>query len=191
MSRDSGVLPLSKRKVDWFFIVVFSLFAFTSLAADLVNAVSRPAADSGYFWAKAAFELYAKNNDPLLIANPEWLRMMTFLSAFVFGPFYVVLVIAFVRGWNRIRPWAIFYAGMIVESMIVMTFVEFRGEAALFAQIATELRPAAELAAAGLTQNLKVLNPAKYLAFNTPYFLFPLLLAVRMWKPMPFSRSRE
>ena len=31
-------------------------------------------------------------------------------------------------------------------------------------------------------------NPAKFLVFNLPYVLIPLLLLVRMRKPMPFTR---
>ena len=190
MSRDSGLLPLNDRKTDWFFIILFGLFAFTSIAADLVNALGQPDPDSSYFWAKATFELYAKNTDPLLVANPEWLRMMTFLSTFVFGPFYIVLIIAFIKGWNGIRPWALFYAGMIVESLIVMTFVEFRGEAALFAKMAREMKSMQELASSGLNADLRVMNPVKYLLFNIPYALGPLLLAFRMRKPAPFSAVR-
>ncbi len=190
MSLTSGVLPLNERKMDWFFIVIFGVFIFTSLAADFVNAVFQPDPDSGYFWARAVFELYARNNDPLLVANPEWLRVMTLLSSFIFGPFYIVLIISFAKGWNGIRPWALFYAGMIVESVIIIIFVEFRGEAALFAQIARELKPADELSAVGLTADLKVLNPLKFLLFNLPYIIVPLLLALRMRKPAPFAAVR-
>ncbi|MEV4416690.1 hypothetical protein [Catellatospora sp. NPDC049609] len=31
-------------------------------------------------------------------------------------------------------------------------------------------------------------NPVKFLAFNLPYVLLPLLLLVRMRKPEPFAR---
>ena len=31
-------------------------------------------------------------------------------------------------------------------------------------------------------------NPAKFLAFNLPYVPIPLLLLIRMRKPMPFTR---
>ena len=31
-------------------------------------------------------------------------------------------------------------------------------------------------------------NPAKFLAFNLPYMIVPLMLLIRMRKPMPFSR---
>ena len=182
-------LPLSERKGDWFFILFFSCFVFTSFASDLVNAVSKPSAESGYFWARAVYDLYAVNNDPLLIANPIYMRVMTFLSAFVFGPFYIVLVYSFIKGKNWIRPLALFYAGMIVESMIVIIVAEFVGDAPLFAQMCQGVKPIEELAKAGLNQDLVVQNPIKFLAFNLPYKIVPLLLAVRMRKENPFSRK--
>jgi hypothetical protein len=183
-------LPLNQRRYDWIFIVVFSAFAFTSFAADLVNAVMRPDPDSGYFWARAVYNLYAVGNDPLLIANPLYLRVMTAISVFLFGPFYIVLVIAFVTGKNWIRPFALVYVGMIVESMIVLLVVEFAGDLAFFEMMgAGGVKSAAELARDGLTPSLAVLRPGKFLLFNLPYKLFPILLAVRMWRPLPFSRG--
>lgn len=188
--QETMIIPLRERKLDWFFIIVFSLFTFTSFAADAVNAVSRPSPGSDYFWARAVYELYAVGNDPLLIANPMYLRAMTFLSAFVFGPFYIVLVYAFVRGRNWIRPFALVYAGMIIESMIVLLAAEFAGDAALFSQVcAGGVKSAEELARAGLNQDLSVQDPLKFLLFNLPYKIAPMLLAVRMWKDNPFGRK--
>jgi hypothetical protein len=183
-------LPLSQRGYDWIFIIVFSAFVFTSFAADLVNAVMRPDPHSGYFWARAVYNLYAVGNDPLLIANPVFLRAMTAISAFLFGPFYVVLVIAFVKGKNWIRPLALVYAGMIVESMIVLLAVEFAGDLPLYEMMgAGGVKSAAQLAEQGLTPSLAVLRPGKFLLYNLPYKVFPILLAVRMWRPKPFSRG--
>jgi hypothetical protein len=183
-------LPLRQRGYDWIFIVIFSAFVFTSFAADLVNAVMRPDPESGYFWARAVYNAYALGNDPLLIANPLFLRVMTAISAFLFGPFYIVLVLAFVKGKNWIRPFALVYVGMIVESMIVLLVVEFAGDLALFDTMGAEgVKSAADLAEKGLTPSLAVLRPGKFLLFNLPYKLFPLLLAVRMWRPKPFSRG--
>ncbi len=183
-------LPLRQRGYDWIFIIVFSAFVFTSFAADLVNAVARPDPNSSYFWARAVYHSYALGNDPLLIANPTFLRAMTAISAFLFGPFYIVLVVAFVTGKNWIRPFALLYAGMIIESMIVLLVVEFAGDLALFEMMgAGGVKSAAELAQKGLTPSLAVLRPGKFLLYNLPYKLIPLLLAVRMWRPNPFSRG--
>lgn len=181
------IIPLRERRLDLFFIVVFAAFAFTSFFADRVNALAAPAADSGWFWARAVYDLYAVGNDPLLIANPVWLRTMCALSAFVFGPFYLVLVYAFIRGRNWVRPFAFIYAGMIVESLIVILAVEFAGESALFTQVCTSVKPAAELAAQGLNADLSVQNIPKFLAYNLPYKIVPILLVIRMWHERPFS----
>jgi len=184
------VLPLKQRGYDWIFIVIFSVFVFTSFAADLVNAVMRPDPESGYFWARAVYHAYALGNDPLLIANPLYLRVMTAISAFLFGPFYIVLVVTFIKGKNWIRPFALVYAGMIIESMIVLLVVEFAGDLALFEMMGADgVKSAAELAHKGLTPSLAVLRPGKFLLFNMPYKLFPLLLVVRMWRSKPFCRG--
>jgi hypothetical protein len=184
------VLPLRERKGDWIFIVFFSFFVFSSFASDLVNGVMSPSPQSDYFWARAVYNLYAVNNDPLLIANPSWMRAMCFLSAFVFGPFYVLLVYSFIKGKNWVRPFALVYAGMIIESMIVILFAEFAGDANLFSQVCQGgVKTAEELAKIGLNQDLRVQDPMKFLAFNLPYKLVPLMLAVRMRKEHPFSRK--
>jgi hypothetical protein len=190
MTSSERTLPLKERRYDWIFIIVFSAFVFTSFAADLVNAVSRPDPESSYFWARAVYNAYAYGTDPLLIANPMFLRIMTAISAFLFGPFYIVLIISFIKGWNRIRPFALVYAGMIIESMIVLVGVEFAGDFPLFELMGAEgVKDAAELAEMGLTQTLQVTSPGKFLLINMPYKLFPLLLALRMWRPEPFKRG--
>lgn len=189
-TEETKTLPLGERKYDWIFIVFFSVFIFTSFAADMVNAIMRPDPESSYFWARAVYHVYAYGNDPLLIANPMFLRMMTAISAFIFGPFYVVLVYAFVKGKNWIRPFALVYAGMIVESMIVLLGVEFAGDLELFRMMGEGgVKSAEALWEMGLTPSLKVMNPGKFLLYNLPYKLLPILLAVRVWRPKPFSRG--
>ena len=185
---EAPVIPLSERRLDFFFIAIFSSFAFTSFAADAVNGLSTPTADHPYFWARAVYRLYAVGCDPLLIANPRFLQAMCFISAFLFGPFYLVLVYSFVRGRNWIRPFALVYVGMIVESMLVLLAVEYLGDERFLHLMAPSLRSAEELARSGLTPELTVQNSAKFLAYNLPYKIAPILLALRMWKDRPFSR---
>jgi hypothetical protein len=188
--KENDILPLSQRKWDWFFIIAFSAFIFTSFAADLVNGISSPSANHSYFWGRAVYDLYAFGNDPLLIANPRFLQVMCFISAFIFGPFYIVLVYSFIKGKNWIRPFALVYVGMIIESMIVLLIVEFYGDARLFEQMCSGgLKTAEELGKMGLTRELTVQNAVKFMLFNLPYKIIPILLAVRMWKDKPFSRK--
>jgi hypothetical protein len=81
-------------------------------------------------------------------------------------PFYVVLVAALLTGRNGIQLPAVIYATMIVTLTGIVVFgVEFFGEPAT-----------------------RTGNPAKFLAFNLPYVLIPLLLLVRMRRPLPFTR---
>ncbi|MEC3980917.1 EXPERA domain-containing protein [Amycolatopsis sp. H20-H5] len=94
---------------------------------------------------------------------PDWMRIVTGLSAFVYLPFYVVLVFALLTGQHWIQLPSVVYATMIVTLTGVVVFgVEFFGEPATRTQ-----------------------NPAKFLAFNLPYVL---VLLVRMREPAPFTR---
>jgi EXPERA (EXPanded EBP superfamily) len=159
-------LALHDRRVDIFFAVVFTAFTVTSVISDLLPTIgvdfSRP---SGNFFANANY-WYAHDADPLFMHPPVWMRIVTGLSAFVYMPFYIVLVYALIRGRNWIQLPAVIYATMISTITGIIVFgVEFFGEAGLRTQ-----------------------NPVKFLAFNLPYVLIPLLLLVRMRKPMPFTR---
>lgn len=159
-------LPLRRRGVDIFFAIVFAVFVVTSLISDLLPTVgvdfSHPSANffvNSNYW-------YAHDADPLFMHPPVWMRIVTGLSAFGYLPFYVVLVVSLVRGWNGIQLPAVIYATMIVSLTGIVVFgVEFFGEAPLRTQ-----------------------NPAKFLAFNLPYVLVPLALLIRMRRPLPFTR---
>jgi hypothetical protein len=159
-------LPLRRRRIDIFFAVVFAAFTVTSVISDLLPTIgvdfSRP---SSNFFANANY-WYAHDADPLFMHPPAWMRIVTGLSAFAYMPFYIVLVIALLKGLNWIQLPAVIYATMIVSITGVIVFgVEFFGESAMRTQ-----------------------NPGKFLVFNLPYVLVPLLLLVRMRKPRPFSR---
>jgi hypothetical protein len=82
-------------------------------------------------------------------------------------PFYIVLVVSIVRGWNWIQLPSVIYATSITMLTGVVVFgVEFFGE-----------------------PQFQTPNPVKFLAFNLPYVLIPILLLVRMRKPLPFTRK--
>ena len=159
-------LPLSHRRVDIAFAVLFAMFTVTSAIADLVPTLgidfSRPSDNflvNSNYW-------YAHDADPLFMSPPVWMRIVTGLSAFVYGPFYIVLVYALLRGRNWIQLPSVIYATMISSITGIIVFgVEFFGEPEFQTQ-----------------------NPAKFLAFNLPYVLIPLALLVRMRRSMPFTR---
>lgn len=159
-------LPLRGRRIDIVFAVVFAAFAVTSVISDLLPTVgvdfSHP---SDNFFVNSNY-WYAHDADPLFMHPPDWMRIVTGLSAFVYLPFYLVLVFALLRGHNWIQLPAVIYATMIVSLTGIVVFgVEFFGEPAL-----------------------RTNNPGKFLAFNLPYVLLPLLLLIRMRKPDPFTR---
>jgi hypothetical protein len=160
--RASRAIPLRERPADWLFVLAFAFFAFSSACSDaLVACGVAIAPDSPSFWARANY-WYAAGTDPLLLTPPPSLRVQTFVSAFVFGPFYLVLVYAFARGCDWVRIPAIVYAAAMLYGMVVFLGTEFLGG----------LRPT---------------NLPRFLAFNLPYVAVPLLLAWRVRRPHPFS----
>jgi hypothetical protein len=155
-------LPLRERPGDWLFVLAFAFFAFSSTFSDsLVARGIALAADSPSFWARANY-WYAAGTDPLLLAPPTSLQVQVTVSAFVFGPFYLLLVWAFVTGRDGIRMPAIVYVAAMVYGMVVFLGTELLGP-------------------------LPPTNLPKFLAFNVPYLVIPLLLAWRMRRPYPFS----
>ena len=160
-------LPLRARPIDIVFAVFFSVFIITCFISDLLPTIgvdfSKP---SDNFFANSNY-WYAQDADPLFMNPPVWMRIVTGLSAFVYLAFYLVLVPSLLRGWNRIQLPAVIYATMIAGVTGIIVFgVEFFGEPEFQTQ-----------------------NPIKFLAFNLPYVLVPLLLLIRMRKPLPFTRK--
>jgi len=163
----SANLPLRERPIDIFFMVVFSLFIVTSCIADMIPTLgidfNQPSDNfivNSNYW-------YAEGCDPLFQNPPVWMRIVTGLSAFVYMPFYIVLVLSLWRGWNRIQLPSVIYATMISAITGIIVFgVEFFGE-----------------------PQWRTPNPAKFLSFNSPYVLLPILLLIRMRKPSPFTRK--
>ena len=155
-------LALRERPGDWFFVLAFSAFAFTSLFSDsLVARGIALAPDSSSFWARANY-WYAAGTDPHLLDPPLSLRIQTGISAFVFGPFYLLLVYAFVTARDWMRMPAIVYVAAMLYGMALFLGGEFLGP-------------------------LPPTNLGKFLVFNVPYVVIPLLLAVRMRHAYPFS----
>lgn len=159
-------LPLRERPIDVFFAVVFLVFAITSGIADAVPTLGiEMSPDAPNPLARANY-WYAVDADPLFMHPPTWMRIVTGLSTFVYGPFYPVLSWALITGRNWIQLPAVIYATMIASITGCIVFgVEFFGEP----QYQTQ-------------------NAVKFLAFNTPYVVIPLLLLARMRAPMPFTR---
>jgi len=159
-------LPLKRRWVDIAFAVFFAWAFVSSGIADLIPALGIPITADATNPIVAANYAYAHDADPLFMDPPVWMRFVTGLSAFVYGPFYILLVLALLRGWNWIQLWAVIYASAIsIITGVIVFGVEFFGEPEFQTQ-----------------------NPVKFLLINSAYVIIPLLLLIRMRKPMPFTR---
>jgi len=103
------------------------------------------------------------SQDLFFAANHAYTRFSTGVSAFVYGPFYLLAVYAFVAGKNFIRPIALLYVGAIVYGTAQFIWWEYT------------IGPAPGV-------------DSIFWLFNGPYLLIPALLAARMWRAEPFSR---
>ena len=160
-------LPLRKRPIDIFFIVVFSIFIVTCIISDSVEGLGLDQVPNSPNILVRWNYTYSSNFDPLYQSHPLWLRFISGTSAFVYILFYVVLITALVKGFNWIQLYAVIYATMIISLTGIPIFgVEFFG-------------PVGQ----------RTPNPAIFLLYNGPYILVPLLLLIRMRKPLPFRRK--
>ena len=160
-------LALKARKFDYLFIIFFSWAFVSSMISDAIptlGIVESP--HSSNILARINYS-YASVNDPLFLHPPVWMRFVTGLSAFVYGPFYLLLVYCLIKGKNWIQLFSVIYGSLIVGITGVVVFgVELFGE-----------------------QQWRTPHPVSFLAINSPYVLIPLLLIIRMRKPQPFERA--
>jgi hypothetical protein len=107
---------------------------------------------------------YASSFDPIFLDTPLWLRIMCTIDAYLFGPFYLVLIYALVREQNWIRIPALLYGAAIVYSTAVYFGYEFFDQA-----------------------NRAEANLLAVFLVNIPFTFVPLLLMWRMRRPNPFG----
>ena len=88
-------------------------FAATSFLFDRAAAMDTVGPDSADPFGRALW-MYGMRFDPLVAENPLFLRLMSGISAFVFGPFYVVLAWGLVKGRNWIRMPTIVWASAML-----------------------------------------------------------------------------
>src|SRR5262245_3261717 len=138
---------------------VIGVFAFTSICmepyitfgVDLARATD-PLGRAWYF--------YARSWDPLSLEQPTYMRVMTGIDEWLYGPMYLVLIYAFVRRREWIRGPALLYCGAIIYSTLVYFVIEFLSE--------------------GQRANL-----AMVVLVNIPYTIVPCVLAWRVWGRAP------
>jgi hypothetical protein len=157
-------MRLRDRRRDLLFVVAFSVFAFTSLVMEIHPTFGidlRHATDP----FGRVLHFYASSFDPLFLDPPLYLRVMTGIDLFVFGPFYLVAIYALVKERKWIRLPGIAYVSAIVYSTVVYFSVEFLGE-----------RSRAELVWVTI--------------INVPYVVVPLMFAWRLRAPTLFPTER-
>lgn len=171
--------PISRRRHDWFFVAAFSVFIVTSIATDSVSGLNGSLdPDSPYLVERWIYDSYARLADPLLILNPPQVRVSAWISAFVWLPLYVMFVVGFIRGWNRIRPFGLVYGGALTHGMVT-----YMAEG-IFGRMATE-----GWMDQGLCPGCVEPNTLYYLVANGAYLIVPALMVVRMWRPDPFGSA--
>ena len=154
---------LKERPFDAFLVFWFCVFAVTSLVYeqyvvfDVDLAATTDPIGRSWYWYAASF-------DPVFLDTPLWLRIMCTIDGYVFGPFYLVLIYALVRGRNWIRVPALIYGAAIVYSTAVYFGWEFLD-----------------------ATNRAQANLVGVFVVNIPYTIIPLLLVWRMRKPDPFA----
>ncbi len=155
---------LSKRFFDYFLIVAFSLFALTSFLTSSFLALNVPITPDSENLGVQLLYWYEEHIDPGLIEDQLLLQIQSFIDAFVFGPFYILLIYALIKEKKWIRLPSIVYVSAITYSMILYMGMKFIG-------------------------NNQPSNQVVFLAINLPYLLIPLGLAYRMRHPNPFGKT--
>lgn len=154
-------LSLSERPRDWVFVVAFSFFVFSSACSDALHGLGL--LDDSSFWGRANLAYAQWAGDDFLLAHNTFARFSTLVSAFVYGPFYALLVYAFVKGKNWIRIPAFMYVGAMLHGTAEFLWWEYN---------------------LGLPPRV----PLVFWAFYGPYVVIPIALAIRMRRANPFSQ---
>ena len=148
--------------------MVFTLFIVTSCIGDMLPTLgidfTQP---NGKFLVDSNY-WYAHDADPLFMHPPVWMRIVTGLSAFVYLAFYLVLVPSLIKRLE-LDPAA-------RRHLRDHDRVDHRHHRVRRRVLRRARVPAPT-------------TRSKFLAFNLPYVLIPILLLIRMRKPLPFTRK--
>ncbi len=115
------------RTLDAFFVATFVAFALTSFLFDRAGGLDTVGPDSADPFGRALY-WYGVRYDPLVAENPWFLQVMSAISAFVFGPFYLYLAHGFLKRRESIRVPAIAWAWVMLYSMVVHVAIELWGD---------------------------------------------------------------
>jgi hypothetical protein len=108
---------------------------------------------------------WGRTYDPVLLARPVWWKVLIWIDALVFGPFYAVAIYAYARGKDWIRLPSILYGAIMLTDVTVILGEELYGP-------------------------YRTPHPDMVLFANASWLLFPLLIICRMWyHEHPFTRE--
>jgi hypothetical protein len=113
--------------LDAMLVATMVAFAGTSFLFDRAAALDHVSPDSSDPFGRWLW-WFGTNYDPLVAANPWFLRVMSGISAFVMGPFYLWAARALWRGDPRLKAPALIYAAVMLYSMVVHIAVEVWGD---------------------------------------------------------------
>jgi hypothetical protein len=157
-------IPLRERPLDRWLVVGFLLFALTSFGVDRLAALDVDVCAERSLGGSLCW--YGQHLDPLYLANPQWLRVMSGLSAWLFGPLYLALAWGFWRGVDAARGPALAWAVAITYSMVVHLWMELFGA-------------------------LPSPRPVLMLLVYLPYLVLPFVVLARLRTSTPFTRARS
>lgn len=155
-------IPLVERPGDRWLIALCLLFASTSLFVDRLAALDADFCADAHLWGSLCW--YGQTFDPLFLANPQWLRVMSGISAWVFGPVYLLMAWGIRAGNEAVRALALPWSVAMLYSMAVHVHME------LFGPLAPP-------------------HPLVLALIYLPYALAPVLVIRRFWRPHPFTRA--
>jgi steroid 5-alpha reductase family enzyme len=105
--------------------------------------------------------------DPLLLARPTWYCATIWIDVLLFGPFAAIAAYAFARGRNWIRMPAIVYSAIMFTNVTIILAEELWGPHA-------------------------AANPLIPVLANASWFIFPFIIAGRMWtSDHPFTKRKQ
>jgi EXPERA (EXPanded EBP superfamily) len=147
--------------LDGFLAVTLASFATTSFAFDRCSVLDNIRPDALDPFARALY-WYGTHYDPLLVANPLFLRIIAVLSVAWLGPAACVLCHGFLRRRNEIRGLGIAYAATLLYSVVVHMAIELLGD-------------------------LPPPNLVVFWGLYLPYAVIPIVLLWRLRRPDPFT----
>ena len=140
-------------KLEWLIVLLCGSSALTSFLIDPCSAFNIPIDVHSKCPIIRASSQWAEFTDPLWLANPPMLRVQTGLSVFIYGPFYLLTIVALVKRADWIRLPALMIAGALIVNVLVYVIAAFIG--------------------------YHVNHPIIFVAVNLPYVILPLALIKR------------